>query len=81
MKSYFSLLISEIELLTRQLNRSMHVIPANAGIQIQTGCRIESGMTELWYLIAGLIIMVIMAKIMIQLLYQLSLHYNLLLEC
>ena len=33
----------------------MHVIPANAEIQIQTGCRIESGMTELWYLIAGLI--------------------------
>ena len=55
MKSYFSLLISEIELLTRQLNRSMHVIPANAGIQIQTGCRIESGMTELWNLIARLI--------------------------
>jgi hypothetical protein len=29
----------------------MHVIPANAENQMQTGCRIESGMTELGHLI------------------------------
>jgi len=32
------------------------VIPAKAGIQEGTGCRIKSGMTELDYLIARLII-------------------------
>ena len=31
------------------------VIPAKAGIQVGTGCRIKSGMTELDYLIARLI--------------------------
>ena len=31
------------------------VIPAKAGIQESTGCRIKSGMTELDYLIARLI--------------------------
>jgi len=31
------------------------VIPAKAGIQVGTGCRIKSGMTELEYLIARLI--------------------------
>jgi len=31
------------------------VIPAKAGIQEGTGCRIKSGMTELDYLIARLI--------------------------
>jgi len=31
------------------------VIPAKAGIQKSTGCRIKSGMTKLAYLIAGLI--------------------------
>ena len=31
------------------------VIPAKAGIQMGTGCRIKSGMTELAYLIARLI--------------------------
>jgi aspartyl-tRNA(Asn)/glutamyl-tRNA(Gln) amidotransferase subunit C len=31
------------------------VIPAKAGIQVGTGCRIKSGMTELPYLVAGLI--------------------------
>ena len=32
------------------------VIPAKAGIQVGTGCRIKSGMTELDYLVARLII-------------------------
>jgi len=32
------------------------VIPAKAGIQAGTGCRIKSGMTELDYLIARLIL-------------------------
>jgi len=32
------------------------VIPAKAGIQVGTGCRIKSGMTELDYLIARLIL-------------------------
>jgi len=32
------------------------VIPAKAGIQVGTGCRIKSGMTELEYLIARLIV-------------------------
>jgi hypothetical protein len=32
------------------------VIPAKAGIQEDTGCRIKSGMTKLGYLFAGLII-------------------------
>jgi len=31
------------------------VIPAKAGIQVGTGCRIKSGMTELEYLVARLI--------------------------
>jgi hypothetical protein len=31
------------------------VIPAKAGIQVGTGCRIKSGMTELVYLVARLI--------------------------
>ncbi len=31
------------------------VIPAKAGIQENTGCRIKSGMTKLAHLIAGLI--------------------------
>ena len=31
------------------------VIPAKAGIQVGTGCRIKSGMTELDYLIARLL--------------------------
>jgi len=31
------------------------VIPAKAGIQVGTGCRIKSGMTELDYLVARLI--------------------------
>jgi len=31
------------------------VIPAEAGIQKNTGCRIKSGMTEFGYLLAGLI--------------------------
>jgi hypothetical protein len=31
------------------------VIPAKAGIQKGTGCRIKSGMTEFGYLFAGLI--------------------------
>jgi len=31
------------------------VIPAKAGIQESTGCRIKSGMTELDYLVARLI--------------------------
>jgi len=31
------------------------VIPAKAGIQVGTGCRIKSGMTQLPYLVAGLI--------------------------
>ena len=31
------------------------VIPAKAGIQEYTGCRIKSGMTEVVYLISGLI--------------------------
>jgi len=33
------------------------VIPAKAGIQEGTGCRIKSGMTELDYLIARLILL------------------------
>ena len=33
------------------------VIPAKAGIQEGTGCRIKSGMTELDYLVARLILM------------------------
>jgi hypothetical protein len=33
------------------------VIPAKAGIQVGTGCRIKSGMTELPYLVAGLIML------------------------
>jgi hypothetical protein len=41
--------------LTRQLNTSMVVIPAEAGIQKGPGCRIKSGMTDVAYLIAGLI--------------------------
>jgi len=32
------------------------VIPAKAGIQEGTGCRIKSGMTELDYLVARLIV-------------------------
>jgi hypothetical protein len=32
------------------------VIPAKAGIQDKTECRIKSGMTWLFYLVAGLII-------------------------
>jgi len=32
------------------------VIPAKAGIQVGTGCRIKSGMTELDYLVARLIL-------------------------
>jgi hypothetical protein len=32
-------------LLLRQLNTTPIVIPANAGIQAYTGCRIKSGMT------------------------------------
>ena len=32
------------------------VIPAKAGIQVGTGCRIKSGMTELDYLVARLIV-------------------------
>jgi hypothetical protein len=42
-------------LLLRQLNTPEVVIPAKAGIQINTGCRIKSGMTKLVYSIAGLI--------------------------
>jgi hypothetical protein len=34
------------------------VIPAKAGIQKDTGCRIKSGMTGFSYLVAGLIIRV-----------------------
>ena len=34
------------------------VIPAEAGIQKNTGCRIRSGMTEFGYLVAGLITMI-----------------------
>jgi hypothetical protein len=33
------------------------VIPAKAGIQVGTGCRIKSGMTELDYLVARLMLM------------------------
>ena len=33
------------------------VIPAKAGIQEGTGCRIKSGMTELYYLVARLILL------------------------
>jgi hypothetical protein len=43
-------------LLLRQFNMSGFVIPAEAGIQAGTGCRITSGMTALAYLDAGLII-------------------------
>jgi len=35
------------------------VIPAKAGIQVATGCRIKSGMTELDYLIARLIMTIL----------------------
>jgi hypothetical protein len=51
-------------LLLRQLSISKNVIPAKAGIQAGTGCRIKacpgldpgSGITRLAYFIAGLII-------------------------
>ena len=36
-------------------------IPAKAGIQEYTGCRIKSGMTEVVYLIAGLIMLCLMS--------------------
>jgi len=36
-----------------QLNLPKMVIPAKAGIQKNTGCRIKSGMTELASFIAG----------------------------
>ncbi len=32
--------------LTRQVNTTIVVIPAKAGIQADSGCRIESGMTK-----------------------------------
>ena len=38
------------------------VIPAKAGIQVGTGCRIKSGMTELDYLIAGVILSIFIIK-------------------
>ena len=37
------------------------VIPAKAGIQVGTGCRIKSGMTELDYLVARLIYVLLIA--------------------
>ena len=40
------------------------VIPAKAGIQKDTGCRIMSGMTGFGYLVAGLIIWQIQNKIL-----------------
>jgi hypothetical protein len=43
-------------ILNRQLNAPMIVIPAKAGIQAGSGCRIKSGMTEFVPLIAGLIV-------------------------
>ena len=48
-------LIKIVKVLNRRLNTSKVVIPAKAGIQADTGCRIKPGMTEVVPLIAGLI--------------------------
>ena len=49
-------------ILTWQLNTLKKVIPAKAGIQNCTGCRIKSGMTVFVYLIAGLIIRISISR-------------------
>jgi len=43
-------------LLLWQHNKPIFVIPAEAGIQEKSGCRIKPGMTELVSLLAGVII-------------------------
>jgi len=47
--------VFRFEYITSAIKYLNIVIPAKAGIQEGTGCRIKSGMTELDYLIARLI--------------------------
>jgi len=45
----------QVQAITPAVKYLKVVIPAEAGIQKNTGCRIKSGMTEFGYLLAGLI--------------------------
>jgi hypothetical protein len=63
---HYTLLDTNIVLLLRQSNMSGFVIPAEAGIQAGAGCPIESGMTALAYLHAGLIIIESLHGLLIQ---------------
>jgi hypothetical protein len=52
-----------LKIITPAIKYVTVVIPAKAGIQKDTGCRIMSGMTGFGYLVAGLITMAVKLRI------------------
>jgi len=53
--SYRAKKVEKVYNITSAIKYLNIVIPAKTGIQVGTGCRIKSGMTELDYLIARLL--------------------------